>query len=68
MPERIVDVLEPVDVDHQHRQERTFATRLREAAGEALGEENAVGDVGEMVRARELVQSLFHALALADVA
>ena len=40
--ERVVDVLEAVDIDHQHGQLRALAARLGETAGKALVEQEAV--------------------------
>ena len=68
MPERVVDVLETVDVDHQRGELRTFAAGLGEAAREALGEQVPVRNAGQVIGPRQLVQALLHLLALADVA
>jgi hypothetical protein len=41
--ERVVDVLEAVDIDEQQRQARAFAPRVRERMLERLIEHRAIG-------------------------
>ena len=66
--ERVVDVLEAVDVDHQHGEHRALAAGLRKPAGEALVEQEPVRQRGQMIGPRQLMESLLHAFAVADVA
>jgi hypothetical protein len=56
MPEPVVDLLEPVDVEHQERQRRAAAARGRERALELLVERAAVGQPGEGVLERPRLQ------------
>src|SRR5438128_3757790 len=56
MAESVTDILEAVDVDHQHRQERALPPSLREPVREAFVEQKAVWERRQMVRSREIVQ------------
>src|SRR6185312_10576720 len=56
--ERVVDLLERVDVEQQHRERVLGVVEARaygERFGEALREQRAVGQPGELVVAREAV-------------
>src|SRR3546814_4028481 len=54
VPQRIVDRLEAVEVDHQQRAARFGLDRVLQRAGEILVEAEAVGQAGEIVVARHL--------------
>ena len=65
--EAVVDVLEVVQVEEQHRHARTLAARAHDRPRQALGQQRAVGQVGEGVVVGEVAQLLFDAPALGDV-
>ena len=52
--ERVVDRLEAVEVDEQHRQRHLAALCLHDHLREAVGEQRAVGQPGERVELREV--------------
>ena len=68
MAERVIDVLEAVDVDHQHGEQRALALGLREPVRKALVEQEPIRQRRQMVCPHEIVQPLFHPLAIANVA
>ena len=47
--ERVVDVLEAIEVEEQHGRLQTAALRQRDGLGEVLLQEHAVGQPGERV-------------------
>ena len=49
VPERVVDELEPVEVDEQHRGVRLHAATARERVLQAVDEHHAVAQAGELV-------------------
>ena len=61
--ERVVDVLEAVEVDEQDRQLHAVPPRLGECVAEALTEHAAVGQPGELVIMREMTDALLGLLA-----
>ena len=52
--ERVVDQLEVVEVDEQHRERRVAALRLHDHLREAVGEQRAVGQPGQRVELRQV--------------
>ena len=56
--QRVVDLLEPVQVHEDHGEPVPVAMGLREGDGEAVFEEAAVGEVGERVAVDELLHLL----------
>ena len=57
MPERVVDRLEPVEVDEEHREPGPCPVGARQAVFERVGEQAAAGQAGERV-----VEGLVHRL------
>ena len=49
VPERVVDHLEPVDVEVQHADDRALFTRLRHRALQRVNERGSVGEAGQLV-------------------
>ena len=66
--ERVVDALEVVEVDEQQRQPRALAARQLHEPLELVVEARAVGQAGERVVVREVVDALLGRVAVADVA
>src|SRR5689334_21862557 len=62
VPVAVVDRLEMVDVDHEERERRARALGARLVVLEALGELAPVGEAGERVVLRELLELLVGAL------
>ena len=58
MPEHVVDRLEPVEVEEQHRERPAVAARTRELAPQRVIERAAVGDAGELVAASQTAELL----------
>ena len=67
MPERVVDVLEAVDVEIEDRDVLLRAARARDALLQQVLELHAVCDLRQRVRAREIADALLDSLALVDV-
>ena len=65
--QRIVDELEAVEVDEQHRHLLVEALRLRQRLGEAIHQHRAVGQAGERVVVRQVLDARLLRLALGDV-
>ena len=57
MAERVVDVLEPVEVDEQHADAMSAALGLRDRLRQALVQQQPVGQAGQRVAGREVLQS-----------
>ena len=68
MAERVVDVLEPVQVEEQHRDAVVLAACTHDRAREPLREQGAVGQVGQRVVVGEVAQFLLGAFLVGDVA
>ncbi len=68
VPERVVHVLEVVEVDHQDRQPVLRAPRERDRVLDAVAEQAAVREQGQRVVERELAQLVLERLALGHVA
>ena len=66
--ERVVDVLEVVEVEEHHGDVPLGPTREGERVLDAIAEQIAVGQLRQRVVKRQLAQLLFEPLALADVA
>ena len=66
--ERVVDVLEVVEVEEHDRHAQLRALRQRQRVLDPVPEQAAVGEQRERVVERELAQLLLERLALADVA
>ena len=66
--ERVVDVLEVVEVEEHDRHVAARAAGQRERVLDAIAEQVPVGEPGQRIVKRQLPQLLFEALALADVA
>ena len=65
MAERVVDLLEPVEIHDQDRQWVARAQRVRHGLLEAVLKQRAVGKIGEGVVIREMANALLCARALA---
>ncbi len=65
--ERVVDVLEVVEVEREHRAAGAVALRRGELAGELLLEAAAVEERGDRVVVGEVLELALEALALGDV-
>ena len=68
MPERVVDVLEVIEVEEQHREARSVATGMRHRAAHRLDEHPAIRQPGERVLSGHAADAPLRLLALADVA
>jgi hypothetical protein len=55
---RVVDVLEAVEVEEQHRQHRARPPRVVDRAGQMCGEEQAVRQARELVVVSEMIEML----------
>jgi hypothetical protein len=62
--ERVVDVLEPVEVEEHQRHAGAVAARVHERLAQAVGEQVAVGEAGEAVVVREPHELGFRAAPL----
>ena len=58
VPERVVDVLEPVEVDEQHADATAAALRLRDRLREPLVQQQPVGQSRQRVARRHVLQAL----------
>ena len=67
MAERVVDLLEAVEIAPQQGAAAAVTFRARHLAIELLFEATPVEEVGERVAARQVTQTRFEALALGDV-
>ena len=67
VPEGVVDLLEAVEVEHEHGQHAVRARRPGEGLVEAVAEQGAVGETGQSVVEGLARQLLFQADALGDV-
>ena len=65
--ERVVDDLEAVEVDEQHRELAVVAPRRLDRQPEQLREHHAIRQAGEAVVRREVLDALLGALARRDV-
>ena len=65
MPERVVDLLEAVEVEQQQRQRRALAVGDARRLVETVVQERAVGQVGQRVVIRQVREALLDAAALA---
>ncbi len=65
--QRIVDLLEAVEVERQHGEAGAGALRLGNRHAQAIGQERAVGQAGEVVVRRHVTQPLFGGMLLRDV-
>ena len=65
--EHVVDLLEPVEVDAEHRERLVGAVCPFERCGELFVEGGAVGQVGQRVVARHVGDLVARALAVGDV-
>ncbi len=68
MPEAVVDGLEVVEIDEHDRDQRALADGRTKRVPDTVGEQRAVGEVGDRVVERLMGQLLLERLALADVA
>jgi hypothetical protein len=66
--ERVVDLLEAVEVDEGHREARARRPRPRDRPPEVFGEARAVGQARQRVVVREVAVALLRAAPLAHVA
>ena len=67
VPHRVVDVLEAVEVEEQHRHPPRAASRADDRVADALAQQGTVGQAGEGVVIGEVAQLLLGALAVGDV-
>ena len=65
--EAFVDMLEVVQIDKQHRATVLLALGSLQGMGDALGEQQSVGQVAQRVMVREVVELVLRALERADV-
>src|SRR2546430_2117341 len=65
MAERVVDVLEMVEVDREHRRDAFVLAGVGDHGAQALAEEGAVRQAGKRVMQRQMTQPV---LALGDTA
>ena len=65
--ERVVDVLEPVQIDEEKREAAAAPPRLADAERQPVVEQQAVGQAGEGIAGRQLLDALFRTLAIGDV-
>ena len=68
VPVRVVHGLEPVDVEEEHRDRVLVALGARQAVGEPVQEQVAVGQAGERIVQRLVRQQLLHPSPSRDVA
>ena len=68
MAERVVHLLEPVEVDEQHGERLAGAGRAGQRLVEPVAEERAVGEAGQPVVERLVGELLLEPDALGDVA
>ena len=66
--ERIVDVLEVVEVQEQHRDPGVFAAGSDDGAREPLGQQRPVGQVGQCIEVGQVAQLLLGAFLVGDIA
>ncbi len=67
MPVRVVDLVESVEVQRQHREAVAVPRRRPDGLAEPLLQSHAVGQLGQRVVAGELMKGLVGALPLRDV-
>ncbi len=67
MTERVVDLLELVEIDEQQRRELIGAVRQLEQAFDLVAEIDPVGQLGQFVEARQMADLGFGGAALGDV-
>ena len=67
MAERVVDLLELVEVDEQQRRQLFGALLDRQQAADLVAEIDPVGKLGQFVVARQMADPGFRVLALGDV-
>src|ERR1700677_1904249 len=67
MPERVIDVLEVVEIDQKSREFFSRATRERELVFDALDQLGAIDEAGHGVVVCEISDSLFGAPPLRNV-
>ena len=67
VPQRIVDVLEMVQIHEQHRQRLRWRLNHADIVRKAVGQQGAVGQPGEQVEMRHPADALLVGLALAHV-
>ena len=67
MAERVVDALEIVEVEAEHRHRLAVRLDAREALGHLLAQQHAVRQFGQRVVARHVRDALLGAVALGDV-
>ena len=63
MAERVVDVLEVVEVELQHRHRPPVAPRLRHREAETIEEQRAIGQLGQEIVVRQPPDMVLGALA-----
>jgi hypothetical protein len=68
MPQGVVDVLESIEIEQQHRKLLIVAPRPGDAMGQALAQQGAVGQPREGVVMRQELELLLRLLDRADVA
>ncbi len=67
MAERVVDALEVVEVEIEHRHRLGGLLHARQPLGHLLAQQHAVGKLRQRVVARHVRDALFGAMALGDV-
>ncbi|MNP75409.1 hypothetical protein D3C76_1724660 [compost metagenome] len=67
MAKLVVDALEVIDVEHDHRQVLIFALGTVQFDLDPLLEVTAVVDAGERIGDRQGAQIFFHALEVGDI-
>ena len=67
MAERVVDLLELIEVDEQQRRQVRPVVRIRELALDFVLEADPVGQPGQLVEAREVIDARLRVASLGDV-
>ena len=65
MPQRIVDLLEAIEIDHQHGQRLLLPLCASNGFGRRVGKARTVGEPGQLIVMGEAAQPQIRALALA---
>lgn len=58
MPPRIIDILEPIEVEKEHGQRRPLVSRGLDRTGQVRGQKLAIGEPGERVVMRKMIEAL----------
>ena len=67
MAEAVVDLLEPIQVEEHHRHHASVPTRPGQRLLEAVHEQRAVGQIGEHIVMRDVLQAFLNGHAFGDI-